>query len=356
MTDHHDEMRVAPDPSQAEELQRRLHARLAAADGDEPIAPIQDALVYRPSVDADPDDREGDLVMLETEDRPTGDEPGVRRRWSSNTRRMVAATAAVVALVATVLVAGGSDDEQQIKTGSPTPTTAVLAPDVKPSPDVTTTLPFRPEQRFVDPDGDDATPLRVAFQVPNAAWYHWFGATKYVEDADGFTGLSITTVSNLVTDGCRDHAPLDPPVGPTVDDLAIALSQLAPFEVTAPPTDVTVQGHKGKHLKLTVPALKVTGAGEASGSMNDAHFTGCVDGELYSWISPINDSSPALLAHSPDSRGAFNAYQAPGQTEEFWILDVEGTRLVIVSFDSPQSPPTDIAERNAIFDSIRIEP
>ena len=106
-------------------------------------------------------------------------------------------------------------------------------------------------------------------------------------------------MSNLVTDGCRDHAPLDPPVGPTVDDLAIALSQLAPFEVTAPPTDVTVQGHKGKHLKLTVPALTVTGAGEASGSMNDAHFTGCVDGELYSWISPINDSSPALLAHSP---------------------------------------------------------
>ena len=57
------------------------------------------------------------------------------------------------------------------------------------------------------------------------------------------TGLSITTVTNLATDGCLDPTPLDPPVGPTVDDLATALSQLAPFEVTAPPTDVTLVGY-----------------------------------------------------------------------------------------------------------------
>ena len=111
-------------------------------------------------------------------------------------------------------------------------------------------------------------------------------------NADGFTALSITTVSNLVTDGCRDHTALDPPVGPTVDDLAIALSQLAPFEVTAPPTDVTLLGYQGKHLELTVPDLTVTGGG----GEEHAQFTDCVDGELHSWISPLNDNGAASFS------------------------------------------------------------
>jgi hypothetical protein len=217
---------------------------------------------------------------------------------------------------------------------------------------------LEPARYFVDPDGDDATPLRVTFQVATEGWGNWFGTVKHLPgDADGFTGLSITTVTNLVSDGCRDHTPLDPPVGPTVEDLAMALSQLAPFEVSAPPTDVTLFGYHGKHLELRVPPLKLTGKGEWSSSKNDAKFTGCVDGELHSWISPINDRSSGLLGHSTSPmRGAFNGYQVPGQTEELWIVDVQGTRVVLVSFDTPLSPAADIAERDAIFDSIRIEP
>ena len=35
MTDHYDEMRVAPDPSQAEALRQRLHARMASVAADD---------------------------------------------------------------------------------------------------------------------------------------------------------------------------------------------------------------------------------------------------------------------------------------------------------------------------------
>ncbi|HEY5886668.1 MAG TPA: hypothetical protein VIT24_03020, partial [Acidimicrobiales bacterium] len=105
---------------------------------------------------------------------------------------------------------------------------------------------------------------------------------------------------------------------------------------TAPPTDVTLFGYQGKHLELTVPDLRVTGAGQ------DTQFPDCVNGELHSWFAPTNDS--------------FYAYGEPGQTEEFWILDVEGTRLVLMKFGSPQTPAEDVAERDAIFDTIRIEP
>ncbi|HEX2030844.1 MAG TPA: hypothetical protein VHL78_05520 [Actinomycetota bacterium] len=140
-------------------------------------------------------------------------------------------------------------------------------------------------------------------------------------------------MTNLVHHGCRDHRPADPPVGPTVDGLATALSDLAPFELTSPPSDVSIYGYRGKHLQLTVPDFPVEGES----------FARCIDGNLKSWIGPLT--------------GAFYGYNGePGFTEEFWILDVEGTRLMIAAERSPSAPPENVAELEAILDSIRIEP
>jgi hypothetical protein len=66
-----------------------------------------------------------------------------------------------------------------------------------------------------------------------------------------------------------------------------------------------------------------------------------------SWVAFIDTAEPG---------DAFYGYTGPGYTEEFWILDVEGTRLMITAGQSPGSPPEDLAERQAILDSIRIEP
>ena len=187
---------------------------------------------------------------------------------------------------------------------------------------------------FIDPDADPSTPLRVVYEVPAEGWSQWAGAAKFA--ADGHIGVSITTVTNLVRHGCRDHSQADPQVGPTVDDLATALSDLAPFEVTSPPSDVSIYGYTGKHLELTVPDLPVEGQGD------DRRFPQCVGGNLESWISP--------------TLGAFYGYNTePGRTEAFWILDIEGTRLMIEANWSPDSPRKDVAEMRAILDSIRIE-
>ena len=141
---------------------------------------------------------------------------------------------------------------------------------------VETFADVEPGTYFLDPDGDDSTPLTVTYEVAAEGWTSWPGAVKF--DDTGHTGLSITTVDNVVTQACDDHAPQDPAVGPTVDDLATALSELAPFELTEPPSDVTLLGYEGKHLKITVPDLEVTGTGET------AEYADCVDGNLESWI------------------------------------------------------------------------
>jgi hypothetical protein len=198
---------------------------------------------------------------------------------------------------------------------------------------------LKPGTYSIDPDGDATTPLRVVYDIPAAGWSMWIGAAKS-SDA-GNTGVSITTVSNLVTDGCTDHAWREPPIGPTVDDLATALTELAPFEVTSPPSEVTLAGYDGKHLAWTVPELPVEAAGD------DTRFIDCHNGQLKSWVAFIDADQPG---------DAFYGYTGPGYVEDFWILDVDGTRLMIAAEQSAGSPAADVAEQDAIVESIRIEP
>ena len=192
---------------------------------------------------------------------------------------------------------------------------------------------------FIDPDGDPSTPLRVVYDIPADGWSMWIGGAKF-SDA-GHVGFSITTVANLVTDGCADHTWANPPVGPSIDDLAVAMTKLAPFEVTSPPSDVTAYGYSGKRLEWTVPDLPV------EGPVDERHFIQCDEVKLKSWVAFIDTSEPG---------DAFYGYSGPGYREEFWILDVNGTRLMIAAEQSRGSPSEDIAERDAILESIRIEP
>ena len=230
-------------------------------------------------------------------------------------------------------------------TAAPTPTPMPSsAPTQRSGPsmqDVMAVPPFdalEPGTYFIDPDGDDSTPLRVVYEIDAEGWSSWIGAAKFSDV--GHTGLSITTVSNLVKDGCLDHLWADPPIGPTVGDLAAALADLSPFEVTSPPSDVTIYGYSGKHLAWTVPDLPVEGA------VGDQRFTGCVGRQLMSWVGFID---------TVEGDG-FYGYSGPGYIEEFWVLDVEGTRLMIAAEQSRDSPAQDVAERDAILDSIQIEP
>ena len=224
-------------------------------------------------------------------------------------------------------------------TSTPTvPSTATSTPTVR---DITELLsgftPLEPGTYVIDPDGDPSTPLRVGYEIAAEGWSSWIGAVKLSDY--GHIGVSITTVTNVVRHGCHDHRPADPAVGPSVGDLATALADLAPFRVTSPPKDVTSHGYSGKYLELTVPDLPFKGFG------GDRFFPGCEGHTLMSWFAPL------LLG------GGFIGYNGEsGRTEEFWILDAEGSRLVIEANWSPASPRQDVAEMRAILHSIQIEP
>lgn len=224
---------------------------------------------------------------------------------------------------------------------SPSPSEPVAAATPNPCPTPTGSIPnvfsvpgefpeLEPTTYWVDPDFDACTPLRVLYTIPAEGWRSWTGTFKEGAGPDGEeerVGVSIVTVTNLVVDGCTDHSLNDPRVGPTVDDLATALTDFPPFVVTAPPTDVTIDGYSGTRLELSVPEMD---------------FADCVNGELIGWDAPI-------LSYP------FHGY-LPRLIEEYSILDIEGIRLAIIAAWTPNAEPEDVAEMRAVLDSIQIEP
>jgi hypothetical protein len=174
---------------------------------------------------------------------------------------------------------------------------------------------------------------RLIFTVPADGW-STVSATNLgkdaIDDPLDFHDIAMTpwNVTNLVADPCRRSAEgqLDPPVGPTVDDLARALRDQAGESATAP-TDVTVGGYSGKRVELSLPA----GLDPAT----------CEGGGFVRWTE----------------RGTPGGHvYGSGQRNVVYILDVDGLRAVIDTSYLPGTSEASLAELEQIVASIRIEP
>jgi hypothetical protein len=166
-----------------------------------------------------------------------------------------------------------------------------------------------------------------------AGWYHASdgyggGLVRGAQAADADARLTIMSVGNLVTDPCAsapggDPGPaLDPPVGPTVDDLVAALQALGGMSVS-PSVNVNIDGYDAKQVELT----PITGTG------------GCAWYIL--WTTP------------PISGETWNASIQAGWSSTLTILDVNGLRwVVITSYRTGASGAAD--ELRQIVDSIEL--
>jgi hypothetical protein len=86
-----------------------------------------------------------------------------------------------------------------------------------------------------------------------------------------------------------------------------------------PPSDIVVDGFAGKYLEYTTPA------------------TGCPDG-----FGPWETPNGTVMFPSTDAR--------------YWVLDVDGTRLVILAYLWEEATSQGRAELQAIIDSVEITP
>ena len=119
----------------------------------------------------------------------------------------------------------------------------------------------------------------------------------------------------------------DPPVGPTVDDLVSALADL-PGDATSA-SDITIDGFDGKQIEFTLPDY--------------TQDPDCVS--FYLW----------QVRHSSDARYPDGWGVKPNQHNRVWILDVDGTRLVIMAWYLPDTSDEDRAALEEIVNSIEFD-
>ena len=209
----------------------------------------------------------------------------------------------------------------------------LIAPNVggpgldEPGPTTTpTAAPLPPASSFdSQPAGDRLEPgsyfttvvgNRITFTVP-AGWQRnvvpqvlWTGSSE--------ARLAFGEVENIYADPCQPAlGVLDPAPGPTVDALASALAAIP--GATATTADAEISGFRARYVGLDVPDS----------------FGDC-----------IPDGGEALLSADRPLEPA---------SHRFWVVDVDGDRIVIHSVTRPGALSRQVDELEAIVGSIRIE-
>lgn len=265
----------------------------------------------------------------------------------NNFAKVIFATAAVVAVaVVGINLLPGS---QTGAGGPPSPSlTPAATPTASPTPSAT------PKSDQVDGDLQPGTyttqlpvgeTLTVTFTVPGG-WTAYAdppgvlrGLTPTGEPGTGWPGgiaFQFRDVTTLKGDPCHWSGPDDDiRVGPTADDLVLALQEQTAYEASDP-VDVVVGGYAGQRVDIVSPTEPVINQ-EGEAPRCDQGVWRFWDGEIY--------------AQGPANRWQTN------------ILDVDGTRLVIVVQDFPGTldgrrgtSAADRAELDAIVDSLEINP
>ncbi len=180
-----------------------------------------------------------------------------------------------------------------------------------------------------DSPADDT--IRVTFTIPDG----WAGVGGTIWRAvehnspPGGAGLMFSRGGWLWSNLCATDAPprVDIPTGTTVAEFVDALVAHPALDVNSP-VDVTLAGYPGKYLELLAPDNIATNSDNPAEGECAGYFV---------W-------EPGVYA------------QGPNHLWHIWVLDVDGTRVVIRSDSYPGTTPAVQAELSAIVQSIEITP
>ena len=154
-----------------------------------------------------------------------------------------------------------------------------------------------------------------------------------VPGEDRLAGVTVWHVGQVPTDPCHWSTTLAP-AGDTVEELATALlaqTERRPSE----PMPVTIGGYDGLFMTWSVPPdLVVTG---------DADFEGC----------DVQDAHRDYVSWMGAGGQGERYQQVAGQIDRLWILDVDGSPVVVDATAGPDATPEQIAELDAMVATLR---
>jgi hypothetical protein len=232
--------------------------------------------------------------------------------------------------------------------GGPAATTAVIAPSASVPPATTpavtsppgTTTPTQAGPRDVPSEGSVPAgtytldrELGMTIDIP-AGWDSCCGGAILKND---FAGLLVFTQMNDITvyaDACKwETGGQSEPKG--AEAIAQALSAQKHHQASKP-SEVTVAGVAGWVVRVQVP-LDEPATVDAD---NNSTFTDCDQGKVTSFGTPTD----ALSRY----------HQAPGQIDEYYVIQVDGTPVIFDVVSGPDTPAADLAELEAMLASVQI--
>jgi hypothetical protein len=246
-------------------------------------------------------------------------DPGALERQHQDQRQhAIRRKASVFMLIgALVLIAGGvgisilrSQDDADVGTGgNPLPSASPIPPPEG---------PLEPGTYAFDTNFD--AQYQVSIDVPAGYQGAGFGVLK---NGRNETSVSAWVVGDVYEDVCDNTSLVDPATVASAEGVAAALADQKHMQISAP-TDVTLDGYRGTYMERTLPP-----------SIRDR----CDLGQYNVWS---------------DTAGSGRWLTHVGQHDLLWVLDVDGSTLVIdasIDADSPASDRTEVLE---MVDSIRI--
>jgi len=160
----------------------------------------------------------------------------------------------------------------------------------------------------------------IGITVPDGWSSFGYGVHRYT-DTSRYLAVSFWSVGDVYANGCHWVGTQIHP-GPTADDLAAVLAA-RPLRNASAPVAVSLGEYHGKYLEWSVPV--------------DISFSDCDGGFFRTWTA---------------TNGGGRYQQGPGQVDRLWILDIEGSRLVIDVTYMPAASEQDKVELGKVANSI----
>ena len=309
---------------------RELVERLAAIDATPRAGWVAE---LRADLDAawetdDPGDvdslRMTTVTLIDNE--PTPPEPSGGRRGAG----LIAVAAAVVVAVV-VLVVFDRDDVAPADQPSPT----VTVPAASPPRRLHATLgmeQLEPGTYYVDEVSGTPTP-RI-FATIGAGWRDRSTSPGWdIAKRDAYTDAEVgvddfhqheigfMTFSNPVavySDACHWEDGYHPGPVDTLDGLVAALTEQQGWAEVTVPSDISVDGYVGKAFQRTAPADMSDCSTRVYRTRAHSDVLG-TNPDFRSWDTP----------DAPDGESWGDHYHEPGEIETLWVLDLDGTVVVI---------------------------
>jgi hypothetical protein len=145
-------------------------------------------------------------------------------------------------------------------------------------------------------------------------------------NASGAAWLVVDLLDDVYADPCRSGGgPMSPPVAPTIDEIATALTHMAGYSA-GPLTDAMIGGYPAKAVEVT-NSIATDSVGCDGGAM------------LPMWTF----------------RGGGSAATNGFATEHLWVVDVNGTIVIVDGETFPTTPRTALDEVRWIVSTMRFD-